>query len=183
MKKMKVGELRTELKQFDQNELIELIVGLYKQHADVKVTLNRYFMEGFEDKEVDRLIGELMKLQNPKVQDMFRFTRLRDGAAIVKEANTFANPFSRNYVRVFYLRCFVEYVERQVDVIHSVSPGELTAYFTEFERMIKSLRTEPELFLDLTKEVDYLIAHVPAEDPEGLKEFWEKKKRLIHQLK
>lgn len=66
MKKMKVGELRAEFKQFDQNELIELIVSMYKQHADVKTTLNRYFMEGFEQEEVERLIESIKKLDSPQ---------------------------------------------------------------------------------------------------------------------
>ncbi|WP_214711650.1 MULTISPECIES: hypothetical protein [unclassified Exiguobacterium] len=183
MKKMKVGELRAELKQFDQNELIELIVGLYKQHAEVKTTLNRYFMEGFEQEEVERLIESIKKLDSPNARNMFRFDQLREGAKLVKQANAFADPVLRNYVRVFYLYYFVEYVEKQADVIHSVAPGELNAFFTEFERLMKTIQTEPELVVfGLTEEIDFLMEHVPAEDKAGLLKWWEQKKRSLNQM-
>lgn len=114
---------------------------------------------------------------------MFRFDQLREGAKLVKQANAFADPVLRNYVRVFYLYYFVEYVEKQADVIHSVAPGELNAFFTEFERLMKTIQTEPELVVfGLTEEVDFLMKHVPAEDKAGLLKWWEQKKRSLNQM-
>ncbi|TCI77689.1 hypothetical protein EVJ20_06935 [Exiguobacterium sp. SH0S1] len=180
MKKMKVGELRNELKQFDQNELIELVVGLYKQHAEVKTALNRYFTEGFEKEEAVRLTEAIQKIGTPTPRTMFQFDRLREGAKLVKDANAFTDPILRNYVRVFYLHYFVEYVERQADVIYSVSPGELKAFFSEFERLIKTIQTEPEhVVFEFSEEIDFLMVHVPTEDKEGLLNWWEQKKRSL----
>ena len=62
MKKMKVGELRNELKSFTQDELIELVVSLYKQHAEVKTTLNRYFIEEFEGDVMNQLKRDIVSL-------------------------------------------------------------------------------------------------------------------------
>ncbi|TCI27233.1 MULTISPECIES: hypothetical protein [unclassified Exiguobacterium] len=182
MKKLKVGELRAELKRFTQDELIELVVGLYKQHNDVKTTLNRYFNEGFEQEEVHRLVDAIQKLAEPNPRNLFKFTQLREGAKFVKEATAFTDPVATNVVRVFYLNYFVEYVERQADVIHSVAPGELNAYFTEFDKLMKTLQTEPELVVfGLTEEVDHLFEHVPAEDKAVLLKWWERKKRQLNE--
>ncbi len=62
MKKMKVGELRNELKSFTQEELIELVVSLYKQHAEVKTTLNGYFIEEFEGDVMNQLRRDIVSL-------------------------------------------------------------------------------------------------------------------------
>lgn len=181
MKKMKVGELRTELKQFDQNELIELIVGLYKQHADVKVTLNRYFMEGFEGEEMVRLCKKIVKLTEGKASYFANFNLLREGAAIVKEAERFKDKLLTERVRIFYLTHFAGYVANVGQMLERQAPRELEVFFNHFEKVMELIQQDPGLLLPIEDEVGDMLEELPFEQKEDIIAFWEHQKEWARQ--
>ncbi|MCC5891272.1 hypothetical protein [Exiguobacterium sp.] len=176
MKKMKVGELRNELKQFDQKELIELIVGLYKQHADVKTTLNRYFMEGFEAEEAMRLIKKIVQLGENQTSYFVNFNILRQGAAIVKEAERFTDPVLTERVRIYYLTYFGGYVTEVGELLELQEPRELEVFFKQFEKVMRLVQQDPGLLLPIEDEVDAMIEEFPIEQKKETIAFWERQK-------
>ncbi|KGI86113.1 hypothetical protein JY98_07640 [Exiguobacterium mexicanum] len=182
MKKMKVGELRAELKQFDQNELIELIVGLYKQHAEVKTTLNRYFSEGFEAEEMLRLIKEIVRLGDKGTNRfLMNFNMLREGAAIVKEAERFTDPVLTERVRIFYLTYFGGYVAEAGQLLETQAPRELEVFFTQFEKIMRCAQENPGLLLPLEDEVGEMLEEFPIERKKETIAFWNRQKELAKQ--
>lgn len=181
MKKMKVGELRAELKQFDQNELIELIVSLYKQHADVKTTLNRYFSEGFEAEEMLRLIKKISQLGDKRATYFVNFNTLREGAAIVKEAERFTDPVLTERVRIFYLTYFGGYVAEAGQLLETQAPRELDVFFAQFEKVMRCVQEKPGLLLPIESEVSEMLEAFPIEQKKEMIAFWERQKELAKQ--
>ncbi|WP_215143980.1 hypothetical protein [Exiguobacterium qingdaonense] len=179
MKKMKVGELRKELKSFTQEELIELVVSLYKQHAEVKTTLNRYFIEEFEGDVMNELIRDIIRLSESASRGSNNLTLLKNGAAIVKKADYFKEPAFSEGVRVFYLNYFSPYVEEMGDLLEVSAPKELEIFFGEFDKVLKRMKEDPYTLYLIKGRVDDLLDEFPIHQREQIVAFWERQKAWV----
>lgn len=179
MKKMKVGELRNELRSFSQEELIELVVSLYKQHAEVKTTLNRYFIEEFEGDVMNQLRRDIVSLGERASYGSNNLTLLKKGAAIVKQAEYFKEPAFTEGVRIFYLTYFSPYVEQMGELLEVSAPKELEVYFKEFDKLLKRMKEDPYTLYLIKDQIDELLNEIPIHEREQIRAFWERQKAWV----
>jgi hypothetical protein len=155
--KIKVNELKKLLKQYDQKELIELIVEMFKNNKDVQNFLSSKFLG-------DEAIEVLFIQARKKVENEF-FPDRGDGKLRLAEAKKEITAFKKatnDHKRTVDLMLF--YVEQGVEFTCSfgdISESFYTSMIKMFEQVAEECDQDEELYKAFSSRLDNLVSAAP----------------------
>jgi len=157
--KIKVSDLKKQLKQYNQKELVEVIVEMFKNNKDVQNFLSSKFLG---DEAIEALFAQARK----KVENEF-FPDRGHGKLRLAEAKKEINAFKKatnDQKRTVDLMLF--YVEQGVEFTNSfgdISEGFYTSIIKMFDQVAEECDRDEELY----KAFSARLYNVVTEAPEG----------------
>lgn len=156
--KIKITELKKRLKEYDQKELIELIVMMFKANKEIQSFLSSKFLG-------DEAIEFLFKEARKKIENEF-FPEKGDGKLRLAEAKKVISTFKKitnDEKRTVDLMLF--YVEQGVEFTNSF--GDINeGFYTSMEKMFHEVAQECDRSEDLFQEFSTRLRNV-VEAAEG----------------
>lgn len=155
--KIKVSELKKQLKKYDQRELVELIVELFKNNKDVQNFLSSKFLG-------DDAIEDLFTQARKKVENEF-FPDRGHGKLRLAEAKKEITAFKKatnDQKRTVDLMLF--YVEQGVKFTCSfgdISEGFYTSMLKMFDQVAEECDRDKELYEAFSSRLDNVVSAAP----------------------
>jgi hypothetical protein len=155
--KIKVSELKKQLKQYDQKELVELIVEMFKNNKDVQNFLSSKLLG---DEAIEGLFTQARK----KVENEF-FPDRGHGKLRLAEAKKEINVFKKttnDQKRTVDLMLF--YVEQGVEFTSSfgdISEGFYTSMIKMFDQVAEECDRDEELYKAFSSRLDNVVSAAP----------------------
>jgi hypothetical protein len=152
--KIKVTELKKQLKQYDQKELVELIVEMFKNNKDVQNFLSSKYLG-------DEAIEVLFTQARKKVENEF-FPDRGHGKLRLAEAKKEINAFKKatnDQKRTVDLMLF--YVEQGVEFTCSfgdISEGFYTSMIKMFDQVAEECNQDEELYNAFSSRLDTVVS-------------------------
>jgi hypothetical protein len=155
--KIKITDLKKQLKQYEQKELIELIVEMFKANKEVQNFLSSKFM-GDEANEV------LFNQARKKIENEF-FPERGDGKLRLAEAKKEITAFKKatnDQKRTVDLMLF--YVEQGVEftsVFGDISEGFYSSMVKMFDQVAIECDQDEELYKTFSNRLDKVVSVAP----------------------
>jgi hypothetical protein len=155
--KMKVTDLKKQLKQLDQKELIELVVDMFKSNKDVQNFLSSKFI-GVE------AIKELFQKSRKKIESEFFPDRGNPKLRLAeakKEITTF-KKLTNDEKRTVDLMLY--YVELGVDftcAYGDISEGFYSSMIKMFDQVTIQCDLDEELYKELSERLERVVSRAP----------------------
>jgi Family of unknown function (DUF6155) len=157
MMKIKVTELKKQLKHYDQKELIELVVEMFKTNKDVQNFLSSKFLG-------DEAIEIFFKQARKKVENEF-FPDRGHGklrlAEAKKEITTFKKTTNDQKRTVDLMLFYVEQGVKFTCTYGDISEGFYTSMIKMFEQVAEECDRDEELYKAFSSRLDSVVSVAP----------------------
>lgn len=155
--KMKVNELKKQLKQFEQKELIDLVVEMYKMNKEVQNYLNSKFLG-------DEAIENLFRLSRKKIENEFFPDRgdpkLRLAEA-KKEISTFKKVTNDEKRTVDLMLYYVEQGVEFTCTYGDISEGFYSSMVKMFDQVASHCDQDEELYKEFSERLEHVVSVAP----------------------
>jgi hypothetical protein len=152
--KIKITDLKKQLKNYDQKELIDLIVEVFKTNKEVQNFLSSKFLG-------DEVIEDLFQKARKKIENEF-FPDRGDAKLRLAEAKKVINEFkkaTKDEKRTVELMLF--YVEQGVEFTNSygdISEGFYSSMVKMFEQVAIECDRDEELYREFANRLEAVIS-------------------------